>query len=118
MGQESSEGVPAPTLVTLSKKSFAALDQAIAYTTDHTDPDLRVTLEDERGRLRVWASNLGALQQETSKKSLDYRLRDAPLMRTTVALGLDNLHSSADRGELYFTRSDCRLANMFALIQH
>ncbi|VTO85334.1 unnamed protein product [Fusarium graminearum] len=97
MGQESSEGVPAPTLVTLSKKSFAALDQAIAYTTDHTDPDLRVTLEDERGRLRVWASNLGALQQETSKKSLDYRLRDAPLMRTTVALGLENLHASADR---------------------
>ncbi|KAM0387708.1 hypothetical protein ACHAQC_010354 [Fusarium culmorum] len=97
MGQESSEGAPAPRLVTLSKKSFAALDQAISYTTESTDPDLRVTLEDERGRLRVWASNLGALQQEASKKSLDYRLRDAPLMRTTVALGLENLHSSADR---------------------
>ncbi|EKJ76919.1 hypothetical protein NXS19_011110 [Fusarium pseudograminearum] len=97
MGQENSEGAPAPTLFALSKKSFAALDQAVAYTTDHTDPDLRVTLEDERGRLRVWASNLGALQQDTSKKSLDYRLRDAPLMRTTVALGLENLCSSADR---------------------
>jgi secreted Zn-dependent insulinase-like peptidase len=100
MEQGSSEGDPAPTLRGLSEKSFTTLNQAIAHTTDTTADDLRITLEDERGRLRVWASNLGALQQETSRKSLDYRLRDAPLMRTTVALGLEDLHSSTDRGAL------------------
>ncbi|KAM0229162.1 hypothetical protein ACHAPO_010192 [Fusarium lateritium] len=97
MEQGSSKGDPAPTLCALSEKSFATLNQAIAHTTESSVNDLRITLEDERGRLRVWASNLGALQPETSKKSLDYRLRDAPLMRTTVALGLEDLHSSADR---------------------
>ncbi|RGP58884.1 ankyrin repeat protein [Fusarium sporotrichioides] len=97
MEHESLEGIPTPTLFALSEKSVAALNQAIAQTTDSTTDDFRLTLEDERGRLRVWASNLGALQSETSKKSLDYRLRDAPLMRTTVTLGLENLNSSADR---------------------
>jgi hypothetical protein len=100
MEHESLEGIPAPTLFALSEKSVAALNQAIAQTTDSTTDDCRLTLEDERGRLRVWASNLGALQSENSKKSLDYRLRDAPLMRTTVTLGLENLNSSADRGAL------------------
>jgi len=35
-------------------------------------------LEDEIGRFRVWAGNLGALQKGHS--SLDYRLRDSPVL--------------------------------------
>ncbi|KAH7232666.1 hypothetical protein B0J15DRAFT_409016, partial [Fusarium solani] len=39
------------------------------------------SLEDECGRFRVWAANIGALQPERSASSLDSRLRDAPKQR-------------------------------------
>lgn len=44
-------------------------------------------LEDEIGRFRVWAGNLGALQKGHS--SLDYRLRDSPILSNN---GLKLLH--------------------------
>ncbi|EON62853.1 hypothetical protein W97_02078 [Coniosporium apollinis CBS 100218] len=40
------------------------------------------SLEDEYGRFRVWAANLGVLQKGHS--SLDYRLRASPLLNTNV----------------------------------
>lgn len=42
----------------------------------------RDALEDEFGRFRVWAGNLGALQKGHS--SLDYRLRDSPLLSSNT----------------------------------
>jgi hypothetical protein len=46
--------------------------------------------EDELGRFRVWAANVGALQKGHS--SLDYRLREAPLVRDNVLKLLIELH--------------------------
>ncbi|OCL10029.1 hypothetical protein AOQ84DRAFT_375290 [Glonium stellatum] len=46
-------------------------------------------LEDEQGRFRVWSGNLGALQKGHS--SLDYRLRDSPLLQTNVLKLLNEL---------------------------
>ncbi|ORY09923.1 hypothetical protein BCR34DRAFT_615529 [Clohesyomyces aquaticus] len=50
------------------------------------DPE---ALEDEFGRFRVWAGNLGALQKGHS--SLDYRLRDSPLLSSNTLKFLEEL---------------------------
>ncbi|KAF4448823.1 ankyrin repeat protein [Fusarium austroafricanum] len=50
-------------------------------------------VDDERGRFRVWAWNIGALQPERSMSSLDARLRDAPRQHGSVIRGLERLQS-------------------------
>ncbi|KZM21834.1 uncharacterized protein EKO05_0003127 [Ascochyta rabiei] len=49
-------------------------------------------LEDEFGRLRVWSGNLGALQKGHS--SLDYRLRDSPLLSGNALKFLEELNQN------------------------
>lgn len=46
-------------------------------------------VEDEYGRLRVWAGNVSA--HRTGRRSLEYRLRDASNLRTTVSNLLQDL---------------------------
>ncbi|KAI9367682.1 hypothetical protein BJX61DRAFT_547260 [Aspergillus egyptiacus] len=48
--------------------------------------------EDELGRLRVWAANIGAHQ--TGQSSLDYRLRDASHVKTETANLLNSLQET------------------------
>ncbi|KAH7136277.1 hypothetical protein EDB81DRAFT_693283 [Dactylonectria macrodidyma] len=63
--------------------------------------DLCHLLEDELGRFRVWAANLGAFQDSKSPRSLDYRLRDGPVMRSSVVSGLKRLIDTGSRvGEI------------------
>lgn len=54
-------------------------------------------IDDARGRFNVWAANLGALQPPNSPKSLDFRLKDAELMRSSVVSGLERLSSVQTR---------------------
>ena len=54
-------------------------------------------IQSERGRFRVWCGNLGALQQ--SFASLDYRLRDAPIMLSNVVKLLHQLQSNLAESE-------------------
>jgi hypothetical protein len=49
-------------------------------------------LEDEIGRFRVWSGNLGALQKGHS--SLDYRLRDSPLLSSNALKFLKQLEEN------------------------
>ncbi|KAI5785804.1 hypothetical protein EDC01DRAFT_661502 [Geopyxis carbonaria] len=49
-------------------------------------------VEDEIGRLRVWAENLGA--HRSGRMSLDYRLREASSVKQEVLDLLEELHSS------------------------
>ena len=53
-------------------------------------------LEDEQGRFRVWSGNLGALQKGHS--SLDYRLRDSPLLQMNVLKLLNELGTNLSEG--------------------
>lgn len=48
-------------------------------------------LEDEFGRLRIWTANIEALQKGHS--SLDYWLREAPLVHENVLKLLEDLYS-------------------------
>lgn len=52
----------------------------------------REALEDEIGRFRVWSGNLGALQKGHS--SLDYRLRDSPLLSGNALKFLNELEQN------------------------
>lgn len=52
----------------------------------------REVLEDEFGRFRVWSGNLGALQKGHS--SLDYRLRDSPLLSGNALKFLEELNDN------------------------
>lgn len=53
-------------------------------------------LQDEFGRFRVWSGNLGVLQKGHS--SLDYRLRDAPLLSNEVSKLLKELEENLRSG--------------------
>lgn len=64
--------------------------------------DLEEAIHDARGRFNVWAANLGALQLPHSSRSLDSRLRDAALMRSSITSGLERLADVQTRGR--FTR--------------
>lgn len=63
-----------------------ALSACDAGWTEQLDQE---RLEDEFGRFRVWSGNLGALQKGHS--SLDYRLRDSPLLSGNALKFLEEL---------------------------
>lgn len=58
---------------------------------------------DEGRRLRVWASNLGALAKGHS--ALDWRLRDASVMRTGIMMLLQEIKKVLDSSA--WTRERC-----------
>jgi hypothetical protein len=62
-------------------------------------------LQDEIGRFRVWSGNLGALQKGHS--SLDYRLRDSPLLSTNALKLLKELEDNIN--EAFAIASEARL---------
>ncbi|KAJ4129842.1 hypothetical protein NW768_006812 [Fusarium equiseti] len=98
MEQGYTQPASVPTLSALGHRSEAVLDQIVEYAKTLNLSSLCVTLEDEQGRFRIWASNLGALQPADSTKSLDRRLKHATLMRKSVTSGLERLELSAKRG--------------------
>lgn len=53
-------------------------------------------IEDQDGRFRIWAGNLGAFQKLPSKSSLDYRLRESPKVAIQVQELLQDLHRALD----------------------
>jgi hypothetical protein len=63
------------------------------------------TLDDEVGRFRVWAGNLGALQKGHS--SLDYRLRGSPVLFSSALRLLHELEQNLN--ETYAIVSEARL---------
>jgi hypothetical protein len=89
----------ASTIAALSRECNSNLDELAKKKEEAPgDDDLKNSVEDERGRFRVWAFNLGALQPETSPKSLDFRLKTASRMRDSVLSGLERLCRSGIKG--------------------
>jgi hypothetical protein len=56
------------------------------------------SLNDELDRFKIWSGNIGAHQQ--GRSSLDYKLREASVIRERVTKLLDDLAESIDDGEL------------------
>lgn len=61
-------------------------------TLEHSSGDV----DREHGRFRVWARNIGALQEPTSASSLDSRLQAAPKVRNGIIDNLKGLLQSLD----------------------
>lgn len=75
-------------------RDFQSLLNALSI---HKSPVLdHEAVQDEFGRFRVWSGNLGALQKGHS--SLDYRLRDAPLLSAEVSKLLKELEENLHAG--------------------
>lgn len=68
-------------------------------------------IEDSRGRFQVWAANIGARQLSGSRKSLDFRLRDAPLVRSSVISGLYRLKRCATKSTRWLSNVERRVLN-------
>ncbi|KAF1933465.1 uncharacterized protein M421DRAFT_88673 [Didymella exigua CBS 183.55] len=74
-------------------RSFQTLLNALATSGARWKEQIdREGLEDEFGRFRVWSGNLGALQKGHS--SLDYRLRDSPLLSGNALRFLEELNDN------------------------
>ena len=72
-------------------RSFQILGNALVSCDDKRRGQIaQEALEDEFGRFRVWSGNLGALQKGHS--SLDYRLRDSPLLSGNTLRFLEELN--------------------------
>lgn len=83
--------------------------QSLVHALSTSDPSLALDLEalqDELGRLRVWCGNIGALQKGHS--SLDYRLRDSPLLSSNVLKLLQELEENVNAG-IVFPSMMCNL---------
>lgn len=75
-----------------------ALEQdALSKKTSYGD-DMR----EEFGRFKIWTGNLGAMAKGHS--ALDWRLRDADVMRSTVFSLLEELQGSLELGEWFLAR--------------
>ncbi|KAL7912177.1 hypothetical protein GGI35DRAFT_492123 [Trichoderma velutinum] len=77
------------------QKSFVGL---IRYLEDNEVPNVISSSEitDALERFALWAGNLGALREPTSKLSLDYRLAEAPEIRNQIHRQLDYLLEAID----------------------
>jgi hypothetical protein len=59
---------------------------------------VQLKVQDEHGRLRVWAGNLGAHLEESDTLSLDNRLQNAPSLRLEVTKHLCDLREAIKNG--------------------
>jgi hypothetical protein len=76
-------------------RGFQNLSHALISSNDKWSDSIQHDgLQDEIGRFRVWSGNLGALQKGHS--SLDYRLRDSPLLSTNALQFLKELESNVN----------------------
>ncbi|KAJ2986727.1 hypothetical protein NUW58_g4890 [Xylaria curta] len=87
---KNAEGTDRVSFRALALNCLLYLNDIVA-TEDDAVAWLRERIEDERGRFRIWASNLGALHNENSAKSLEFRLRNSERMHQSVTDGLKRL---------------------------
>ena len=79
--------------------AFVALSSGLQESTDANQVLMPPSaLQNQHDRFRIWCGNLGALQH--GRASLDSRLRDSPLMRTTVGKLLGQLKATLQRSML------------------
>lgn len=89
------------TLASDCRQLFATLGKELLVRPSAFMP--RGCVENEGGRFRVWCGNLGALQQ--SFASLDYRLRESPVILSSVCGLLQQLRSNlAESKRIYLFR--------------
>jgi len=74
--------------ITLFKEVYYLLESSSQEDYATVSPD---DVQDELGRFRIWAENIGALQPRTKRTSLEYRLREASETRLQVQGCLEDM---------------------------
>lgn len=93
-----------PTAATIARlcidcqQHFETVSHALELSNErkHQDKLSNAIIEDELGRFRIWASNIGALN--IGRASLDYRLRDAEYLYQNVKSLLEDLKQCLEEG--------------------
>ena len=75
--------------------TFATLCHKLEWD-NSSDKSCLVDLEEEFGRFKIWTGNLGVLAK--GHGSLDWRLRDADVMRSTILSLLQQLNRTLQLG--------------------
>lgn len=79
------------------QRHFITLIDTLRRVTGELESELSTrTVEDELGRFRVWASNIGAMT--SGRASMDYRMRNAGYLRENVKSLLEDLKQSLGEG--------------------
>ena len=87
------------TISSLAHDCDAALTRLCEDLPGSPYHDLENDVADEAGRFKIWAANIGALQDCQSSSSLDSRLRTEDRMKDRVVSGLSRLERSVARGQ-------------------
>jgi len=75
------------------QNAFVVLSEAIVNSEDRAVDGVESSaVNDELGRFRIWAANIGGLS--IGRASLDYRLRDAEYLHKNVTSLLEDLNES------------------------
>lgn len=92
-------------------RSFRLLAAALeSGNNEHRSLIDPTSLEDEYGRFRVWGGNLGA--QQKGHSSLDYRLRESPLLQSNVLKLLQELENNINEGMAKCLLPRCHTYNL------
>jgi len=71
-------------------------------------------VQNELGRFRIWAENIGALQSRNKPTSLEYRLREASETRLHIQQFLEDIKESLTEG----TKLHLLFSNGFSYVDH
>ncbi|KAL9032379.1 MAG: hypothetical protein Q9180_006534, partial [Flavoplaca navasiana] len=87
------------------RNSFNTLIREMQVSNKKRHEGLSITdWEDERGRLRMWAANIGA--HHTGQSSLDFRLRDSSQIQQQIIRLLENLTCQLEDAGTVFTEDE------------
>lgn len=94
------QATSSPTSISSRAKKCLELFDELLGLPDALDGDASAAeAVDCLGRFKIWAGNIGALQQPELQSSLDYRLRDASRIAIQTVDLLDELAESIEDGK-------------------
>lgn len=98
------------TISELGTSCMNTLNDLVDKSSSSKEDGRHALVDDFRGRFRIWAANIGALRPESSPKSLDYRVREADDMKSSIMSGLGRIKESGTSGKVkcfgYIYRND------------
>lgn len=86
------------SLYCISVDKFERVVSASLDTSEHENSLPSIEIEDQLGRLRVWAGTCGAYRAQDDHLSLDYRLRKAPELHRLIRDHFNDLNNALTDG--------------------
>jgi hypothetical protein len=94
---------PLASAVKVCMKAFNLLVSRLEVSVDeHKKLMPPSAVQNQRDRFKIWAGNLGALQQ--GRASIDFRLRESSLMQTIVLRLLNQLEDTITKSKPTYCR--------------